>query len=137
MNFDFLNLPDIDYGGWDFGLIAASIAAIFLFLYIMQGRIVDSIVAALVLGVVVSFIAIVFFQGNEAFWLKYLLITIAAPVGIAIILKAIPRIAGASRGIGSKKSMTTVGKKPQSRNTISEEKEWDSTQEKPLRKFKP
>lgn len=111
MNFDIFNIPDLDYGSWNFGLIAASIAAIFLFLYIMQGRIVDSIVAALVIGVIVSFIAIMFFQGDPVFWAKYLGIAVAAPIALAVFLKALPKMFGATRGMGSRKTTTVVGKR--------------------------
>lgn len=122
MNFDIFNIPDLDYGSWDFGLIAACIAAIFLFLYIMQGRIVDSIVAALVISVIVSFIAVMFFQGDPGFWAKYLGISVATPVLLAVILRASPKIFGASRGIGSKKSTTVVGKR---KPAPKEENEWE------------
>lgn len=124
MNFDIFNIPDLDYGSWNFGLIAASIAAIFLFLYIMQGRIVDSFVAALVISVIVSFIAIMFFQGDPVFWAKYLGITIAAPATLAILLKALPKIASASKGLGSRKTTTVVGKRkpaPNENNTQREQ----------------
>lgn len=111
MNFDIFNIPDLDYGSWNFGLIVAVIAAIFLFLYIMQGRIVDSIVAALVIGVVVSFIAIMFFQGEPVFWAKYLGITVVAPILLASFLKASPKMFGAGRSLGSRRTTTAVGKR--------------------------
>jgi hypothetical protein len=121
MNFDIFNIPDMDYGSWNFGLIAACIAAVFLFLYIMQGRIVDSIVAALVIGVIVSFIAVMFFHGEPIFWAKYLSITIGAPVVLAILLRSTPKMLGASKAIGSKKSSTVVGKRKPAR----QEDEWE------------
>lgn len=135
MNLDFLNIPDFNYGSWDFGLIAAGIAALFLFLYIMQGKIVDSIVAALVIGVVVSFIAIIFFNGDANFWFKYLAISIGAPFVLAMVLLAIPRLAGASKGIGSKRSATAVGRKNPSRKKNIDEDDWDSTKEIPLHRI--
>lgn len=112
MTFDNFNIPDLDYGSWNFGLIVAGIAALFLFLYIMQGKIVDSIVAALMIGVVVSFIAIMFFAGDIRFWVTYLAITIGAPVALASLIKALPRL-------GKKTTRTTktpVPKKENSRN---------------------
>lgn len=123
MNFDIFNIPDLDYGSWNFGLIAASIAAIFLFLYIMQGRIVDSIVAALVIGTIVSFIAIMFFQGDPVFWAKYLGITVAAPIVLAVFLKASPKMFGATRGIGSRKTTTAVGKRKTAPNESNAQRE--------------
>lgn len=90
---DNFNIPDLDYGSWNLGLIVACVAAVFLFLYIMQGKIVDSIVAALMIAVIVSFIAVMFFAGDVIFWSKYLAITLAAPIGLAIIIKSIPHLA--------------------------------------------
>jgi hypothetical protein len=112
LTFDNFNIPDLDYGSWNFGLIVAGIAALFLFLYIMQGKIVDSIVAALMIGVVVSFIAVMFFAGAIGFWSKYLAITIGAPVALASFLKALPSLAKKT----TRTTNTPVPKKTNSKN---------------------
>lgn len=120
MTFDNFNIPDWDYGSWNFGLIVAGIAALFLFLYIMQGKIVDSIVAALMIGVVVSFIAIMFFAGDIGFWSKYLLITIVAPVALASLIKALPLLA---------KKTTRTTKTPVSKKANSKDRGFDKEEE--------
>lgn len=91
MDFTNFNIPDFDYGSWDLGLILACTGALFLFLYIMQGRIVDSIVAAIVLGTIISFVAIMAYGGDTAFWFKYLAITIGSPFALAILIRIISK----------------------------------------------
>lgn len=81
-------MPEFDYGTVNYGVVAAGILGLFIFLYFMQGHMVNALVSMVVVFGIISGIAYVFYPDDtDAFRSKYLLITVLLPLGAALVIK--------------------------------------------------
>lgn len=81
-------MPEFAYGTVNYGVVAAGILGLFIFLYFMQGHMVNALVSMVVVFGIISGIAYVFYpDDSDAFRSKYLLITVLLPLGAALAIK--------------------------------------------------
>lgn len=83
-------MPEFNYGTVNYGVIAACVLGLFIFLYFMQGHMVNALVSMVVVYGIISGIAYVFYENDsDAFRSKYLLLTVLLPLGLALAIKAV------------------------------------------------
>lgn len=115
-------MPEFNYGVVNYGVIAACLIGLFIFLYFMQGHVVSALSSMVVVYAIISGIAFVFYADNsDAFRSKYLLLTVLIPLVLAVTMKAIkfafallPR---PSLPSSRKKSSSRSSKKPVKANS--------------------
>lgn len=83
-------MPEFNYGVVNYGVIAASLVGLFIFVYFMQGHVVNALSSMVVVYAIISGIAFVFYADNsDAFRSKYLLLAVIIPLTLAVILKTL------------------------------------------------
>lgn len=110
-------MPEFDYGTVNYGVVAACLLGFFIFLYFMQGHMVNALVSMVVVYGIISGIAYVFYaDDSDAFRSKYLLLTVLLPLGLALGIKFLQflfsMLTAGSMTSGKKKSSARSSRRP-------------------------